>query len=129
MGPEGAVNILYKRELDQAGDDAPQVRAEKVAEYREKFANPYIAAERGFIDAVIEPRTHPAARSSAPCASCAASATPCRPRSTATFRSEAAAARGAPASLDSRRRRRQAERSVAAGIGKPSGPFGRSRYA
>ena len=60
MGPEGAVNILYKRELDQAGEDAPLVRAEKVAEYRAKFSNPYIAAERGFVDAIIEPkRTRP----------------------------------------------------------------------
>ncbi|QQR76089.1 MAG: methylmalonyl-CoA carboxyltransferase [Holophagales bacterium] len=57
MGPEGAVNILYKRELDAAGDEAPAVRAQKVAEYRAKFSNPYIAAERGFIDAVIAPRT------------------------------------------------------------------------
>src|SRR3982751_1021690 len=56
MGPEGAVNILYKRELDEAGADGPQVRAEKVAEYREKFSNPYIAAERGFVDAIIAPR-------------------------------------------------------------------------
>ena len=55
MGPEGAVNILYKRELDQASDPAA-VRAEKVAEFREKFANPYIAAQRGFIDEVIAPR-------------------------------------------------------------------------
>ena len=43
MGPEGAVNILYKRELDAAADPAA-ARAEKVAEFREKFANPYIAA-------------------------------------------------------------------------------------
>jgi len=56
MGPEGAVNILYKRELDKAGDNAAAVRQEKVAEYRAKFSNPYIAAERGFLDAVIEPR-------------------------------------------------------------------------
>ncbi len=56
MGPEGAVNILYKRELDEAGAEAPRVRAEKVAEYREKFSNPYIAAERGFVDAIIAPR-------------------------------------------------------------------------
>ncbi len=55
MGPEGAVNILYKRELDQA-DDPARVRAEKVAEFREKFANPYIAAGRGFVDEVIHPR-------------------------------------------------------------------------
>ncbi|MDH3402252.1 MAG: acyl-CoA carboxylase subunit beta [Acidobacteriota bacterium] len=57
MGPEGAVNILYRRELAAAGDDAAAARAEKVAEYRQRFSNPYIAAERGFVDAVIEPRT------------------------------------------------------------------------
>ena len=55
MGAEGAVNILYKRELDTAKDVAA-MRAAKVAEYREKFANPYVAAERGFIDEVIAPR-------------------------------------------------------------------------
>jgi len=55
MGPEGAVNILYKRELDTAAD-AVAARAEKVQEFREKFANPYIAAGRGFIDEVIRPR-------------------------------------------------------------------------
>jgi propionyl-CoA carboxylase beta chain len=55
MGPEGAVNILYKRELDSAPDPAA-VRADKVAEFREKFANPYIAAGRGFLDEVIRPR-------------------------------------------------------------------------
>jgi propionyl-CoA carboxylase beta chain len=55
MGPEGAVNILYKRELDAAGDPGA-VRAEKVQEFRDKFANPYIAAGRGFLDEVIQPR-------------------------------------------------------------------------
>jgi len=55
MGPEGAVNILYKRELDAAADPAV-ARAEKVEEFREKFANPYIAASRGFVDEVIRPR-------------------------------------------------------------------------
>jgi len=55
MGPEGAVNILYRRELQAAGD-AEALRKRKVAEFREKFANPYIAAERGFVDEVIEPR-------------------------------------------------------------------------
>ena len=55
MGPEGAVNILYKRELDAATDPAA-ARAEKVEEFREKFANPYIAASRGFVDEVIRPR-------------------------------------------------------------------------
>ena len=55
MGPEGAVNILYRRELETAADpDA--LRAERVAGFREKFANPYVAASRGFIDAVIQPR-------------------------------------------------------------------------
>jgi propionyl-CoA carboxylase beta chain len=55
MGPEGAVNVLYRRELSQA-DDPAALRAEKVREFREKFANPYVAAQRGFIDEVIEPR-------------------------------------------------------------------------
>jgi propionyl-CoA carboxylase beta chain len=55
MGPEGAVNILYKRELDEAADKIA-ARSEKVAEFREKFANPFIAASRGFLDEVIQPR-------------------------------------------------------------------------
>jgi propionyl-CoA carboxylase beta chain len=56
MGPEGAVNILYRRQLEEAGDDAPELREKLVSEYRDKFANPYLAAERGFVDAVIRPR-------------------------------------------------------------------------
>jgi propionyl-CoA carboxylase beta chain len=56
MGAEGAVNILYKREIEKATDPAA-MRAQKVAEFREKFANPYVAAEKGFIDEVILPRT------------------------------------------------------------------------
>jgi propionyl-CoA carboxylase beta chain len=56
MGPEGAVNILYKRELEQAKDPGA-AREQKVAEFREKFANPYVAASRGFIDEIIQPRT------------------------------------------------------------------------
>ncbi len=55
MGPDGAVNILYRRELEQAAD-AVAFRDEKTREYREKFANPFVAAERGYIDEVIEPR-------------------------------------------------------------------------
>ncbi|WP_035346991.1 carboxyl transferase domain-containing protein [Edaphobacter aggregans] len=74
MGPEGAVNIVYKRELDQVLRRAQAVmpqgvslseeqklevlaeaRSEKVEEFRERFANPYVAAERGYIDAVIRP--------------------------------------------------------------------------
>jgi propionyl-CoA carboxylase beta chain len=55
MGPEGAVNILYKRELDTAPDRAA-ARAERVTEFRGKFANPYVAAARGFLDEIIHPR-------------------------------------------------------------------------
>jgi acetyl-CoA carboxylase carboxyltransferase component len=55
MGPEGAINILYRRELAGAGDPAA-LRAQLVQEYRDKFANPYVAAARGYIDDVIEPR-------------------------------------------------------------------------
>jgi propionyl-CoA carboxylase beta chain len=55
MGPEGAVNVLYRRELQKA-EDAEALRRQKVQEFREKFANPYVAAERGFVDEVIEPR-------------------------------------------------------------------------
>jgi propionyl-CoA carboxylase beta chain len=56
MGPEGAVNILYKRELEAASDPA-ELRAQKVSEFKEKLANPFVAAARGFIDEVILPRT------------------------------------------------------------------------
>jgi propionyl-CoA carboxylase beta chain len=56
MGAEGAVNILYKREIERAADPVA-MRAEKVAEFREKFANPYVAAEKGYVDEVILPRT------------------------------------------------------------------------
>jgi propionyl-CoA carboxylase beta chain len=55
MGPEGAVNVLHRREL-LAAEDPEALRARKVAEFRAKFANPYAAAERGFVDEVIEPR-------------------------------------------------------------------------
>jgi propionyl-CoA carboxylase beta chain len=55
MGPEGAVNVLYRREIEKAADPVA-FRAQKVAEFRDKFANPYVAAERGFIDEVIRPR-------------------------------------------------------------------------
>ncbi len=54
MGPEGAVNILYKREL-QAASNAEEARQAKIDEYREQFANPFVAAERGYVDDVIEP--------------------------------------------------------------------------
>jgi propionyl-CoA carboxylase beta chain len=55
MGPEGAVDIVYKRELAKA-DDKQKARSEKIEEFRERFANPYVAAERGYVDAVIRPR-------------------------------------------------------------------------
>jgi acetyl-CoA carboxylase carboxyltransferase component len=54
MGPQGAVEIVYRRELQQAGDPATR-RSELVADYTEKYANPYAAAERGYIDDVIDP--------------------------------------------------------------------------
>jgi propionyl-CoA carboxylase beta chain len=54
MGPEGAVSIVFRREL-QAAKQSDETRARLVAEYRQKFANPYVAASRGYIDAVIEP--------------------------------------------------------------------------
>ena len=56
MGPEIAVNILYKRELS-ASTDQTALRAKKLSEFREKFANPFVAASRGFVDEVIQPRT------------------------------------------------------------------------
>jgi propionyl-CoA carboxylase beta chain len=56
MGAEGAVNVLYRREIEEAADPAAK-RAALVAEYREKLANPYIAAARGYVDEVISPRT------------------------------------------------------------------------
>ena len=55
MGPEGAVDIVYKRELDRA-DNRAEMRQKKIEEFRDRFANPYVAAERGYVDAVIQPR-------------------------------------------------------------------------
>jgi propionyl-CoA carboxylase beta chain len=55
MGPEGAVNIVFRKELEEA-DDPEARRAELIEEYKEQFANPYTAAERGYVDDVIEPR-------------------------------------------------------------------------
>ena len=54
MGPQGAVEIVYRREIQQAADPVGR-RAELVAEYTEKYANPYVAAERGYVDDVIDP--------------------------------------------------------------------------
>jgi acetyl-CoA carboxylase carboxyltransferase component len=54
MGSEGAVNVIFRREITQA-DDPEQRRTELIEEYEEQFGNPYIAAERGYVDDVIEP--------------------------------------------------------------------------
>jgi len=54
MGPEGAVNVVFRKEIEKAEDPASR-RQELIGEYQRKFANPYVAAERGFIDDVIEP--------------------------------------------------------------------------
>ena len=69
MGPEGAVDIVYKRELEAAkngeasnepreavSQNREAVRQKKIEEFRDRFANPYVAADRGFVDAVIQPR-------------------------------------------------------------------------
>jgi propionyl-CoA carboxylase beta chain len=60
MGAEGAASIVYRRELDAAAkqgeEAAAKVRSEKVEDFRDRFANPYVAAERGYVDAVIRPR-------------------------------------------------------------------------
>lgn len=55
MGAEGAVGILYRRELSSAAD-LPAAHKEKIEEYQDKFASPYVAAERGYVDEVIEPK-------------------------------------------------------------------------
>jgi acetyl-CoA carboxylase carboxyltransferase component len=55
MGAQGAVNIIHRRELAE-NDNSEDKRAELIAEYEQRFNNPYIAAERGLVDEVIEPR-------------------------------------------------------------------------
>jgi propionyl-CoA carboxylase beta chain len=55
MGPEGAVDIVYKRDLERAGNKE-EMRQSKIEEFRDRLANPYVAADRGFVDAVIQPR-------------------------------------------------------------------------
>ncbi|MBN2244502.1 MAG: acyl-CoA carboxylase subunit beta [Candidatus Aminicenantes bacterium] len=55
MGPEGAVKIVYRRELDKE-KDPEKLRQQKIDEFREKFANPYIACEKGYLDGIIEPK-------------------------------------------------------------------------
>ncbi|MFC2087310.1 acyl-CoA carboxylase subunit beta [Bacteroidota bacterium] len=55
MGPEGAANIIFRKEINEA-ENPDLVRKQKIKEYKEKFANPYVAAARGYIDSVIEPQ-------------------------------------------------------------------------
>ena len=54
MGPEGAVNIIFRKEINSA-ENPEEVRKQRIEEYKDKFANPYMAAERGYINDVIEP--------------------------------------------------------------------------
>ncbi|MEA1897164.1 MAG: carboxyl transferase domain-containing protein, partial [Bacteroidota bacterium] len=54
MGPEGAANIIFRREINEA-EDSEKMRQKKIKEYKAKFSNPYVAAAKGYIDAVIEP--------------------------------------------------------------------------
>jgi propionyl-CoA carboxylase beta chain len=55
MGPKGAVEILFKKEIAESADPAKAME-QRVAEYTEKFANPYVAASRGYVDDIIDPR-------------------------------------------------------------------------
>ncbi|HRU67717.1 MAG TPA: carboxyl transferase domain-containing protein, partial [Bacteroidia bacterium] len=55
MGPEGAANIIFRKEIMEA-EDPEKMRQQKIKEYKDKFANPYVAAAYGYVDAVIEPR-------------------------------------------------------------------------
>jgi propionyl-CoA carboxylase beta chain len=60
MGAQGAVNILYRSELKRAadeGEDVDRTRQQLITDYEDTLANPYVAAERGYVDAVIEPAT------------------------------------------------------------------------
>ncbi len=54
MGPEGAANIIFRKEIMSA-KNPDEMRKQKVQEYKEKFANPYVAASKGYVDSVIEP--------------------------------------------------------------------------
>ena len=56
MGPEGAANIIFRKEI-AAAEDAIAAREQKIQEYRDKFSNPYVAASRGYVDDVIDPAT------------------------------------------------------------------------
>jgi acetyl-CoA carboxylase carboxyltransferase component len=84
MGPEGAVNIIFRRELAEAEDPVAK-KEELVADYREHFANPYTAAQRGYIDDVIEPKAETRPRLINALTCCKTNATKTRRRNTATY--------------------------------------------
>ena len=87
MGAQGAVNILYRRSWPRTPTTRTPGGPSSITEYEDTLANPYIAAERGYVDAVITPsetRVEVVAR----CGCCAPSGRPCRPRSTGTSRCE-----------------------------------------
>lgn len=56
MGAQGAANIIFRKQIKAAGDRSEEVRQEKIKEYEERFANPYVAASRGYVDDVIDPK-------------------------------------------------------------------------
>ena len=112
MGAQGAVNILYRKELrGRRRRRTSRPRAELITEYEDTLANPYIAAERGYIDAVITPSETRAQRRPRRCGRCAPSARPCRPRSTGTSRCDVR-----PESRHDRRRDRWLRHRAAARV-------------
>ena len=98
MGPQGAVEIVYRRELAEAADPVAR-RAELVDEYTERYANPYVAAERGYVDDVIDPGRDPRKLIAEARDARAPSARSCRGASTGTCRCDAARRRGASSTL------------------------------
>ena len=109
MGAQGAVNILYRKELAAARRGAARTSTRPaqrfVTEYEDTLANPYIAAERGYVDSVIPPSYTRLVRHPRRCGRCGPSARPCRPRSTGTSRCERRP-HPAPGAGGGRRRRR-----------------------
>ena len=95
MGPDGAVNIVFRKELETA-DDPDARRAELVEEYREQFANPFTAAERGYVDDVIAPPAHAAGAHHRARGERRQADRPARAASTATSRCERRADRRHP---------------------------------
>ena len=90
MGAQGAVNILHRKELSGRRGRGGRARRASSTSYEDTLLNPYLAAERGYIDAVIEPSRDPRRRSPGRCARCAPSARTARRRSTGTSRCDRA---------------------------------------